>query len=172
MEQALELDVRRQIYDCIKGSPGIHFREIQRRTNIATGSLDYHLHFLHKHGLLRIEKEGGFTRYYALTKTWGQEEKDAISLLSQKKARHILIYLIQKKRASALKISEALKISPSSLSWYLKQLTEKNIIKQTKRGRFRFYRVAEPKKIIGYLIAYKTSFLDEVVDRFIEAWGE
>ncbi len=166
-----EIDARRRIYECVVASPGLHFREIQRRLALATGSLDYHLHFLEKNGLIRKEKTGKFTRYYAYTKTWEQEEKDVLTLLRQNNVRHILIFLIEKKRANAQQISYNVGISPSTLSWYLKQLTEKGIITQTKRGRFRFYRAADPAKIVKYLIMHKSSFLDGIVDSFIEAWG-
>lgn len=167
-----EIDARRRIYECIVSSPGLHFREIQRRLALATGSLDYHLHFLEKNGMIRKEKTGKFVRYYAYTKTWEQEEKDVLALLRQHNIRHILIFLIEKKKANAQQISQNVGISPSTLSWYLKQLTDKGIIVQTKRGRFRFYRVTDPSKIVKYIIMHKSSFLDDIVERFIAAWGE
>ncbi|MBI2076248.1 MAG: winged helix-turn-helix transcriptional regulator [Candidatus Aenigmarchaeota archaeon] len=167
-----EVDVRKRIYDCIASSPGLHFREIQRRLGLATGSVDYHLHFLHRQGLIREERVGKFVRYYAYTKTFEQEEKDVLALLRQNRIRHILVYLLEKKRANALDIANSLGISPSTLSWYLKQLTEKGVIAQKKKGRFRYYSVVEKEKIAKYLILHKASFLDEIVDRFIEAWEE
>ena len=88
--------------------------------------------------------------------------------------RHDLVcrLLLEKKKANALDIANSLGISPSTLSWYLKQLTEKNVISQRKKGRFRYYSVVDKEKIMKYLIMHKSSFLDDVVDRFIEAWEE
>ena len=48
-EEALALEVRRKIYEEIKASPGLHFRELQRRVGLATGSLQYHLDYLAKY---------------------------------------------------------------------------------------------------------------------------
>lgn len=172
MQQELELDARRKIYNVIQKSPGLHFREIQRRLNVATGSLDYHIHFLYKHGLLRQEKDGKYTRYYALTRNWDTKEKEMLSLLRQKRVRHILIFLIEKKSAAASDIATTLGMTPSTLSWYLKQLAEKNIITLTKRGRFRFYKVVDKESIIKCLVTHKASFLDAIVDNFIETWEE
>src|SRR3990167_5178867 len=118
-QQHLELDVRRQIYNCIAESPGLHFREIQRRTNLATGSLDYHIHFLYKNGLIRTERDKNYVRYYPLTRNWTDEEKDMLNLLRNNKMRHILIFLIESKKSTPLKISEATGISLSTLSWHL-----------------------------------------------------
>jgi predicted transcriptional regulator len=170
MNGFLELEARKKIFECVAKSPGIHFREIQRRVGLATGSVDYHLHFLHKNGLVRTEKVGRFLRYYITTVTYAEEDKELLSLLRQERIRHILIYLIEKRRANASKIAEALNYTPSNLSWYLKLLQEKNIIKQTKRGRFRFYSVIDKDRIIKCLVTYRSSFLDQIVDRFIEAW--
>jgi len=171
----LELDVRRKIYDCVKKSPGIHFREIQRRAGIATGSADYHLHFLRRNGLLRAEKSGRFLRYYVTDTAYDHKEKELLDILRHEPFRHILIYLIENKRANALKIADKLGYSPSNLSWYLRHLLEKKIVKQYKRGRFRIYSIKnkeERKMIVKCLVAYKESFLDKIVDRFIDAWTE
>lgn len=170
VHQHLELDVRKKIYDCIVKQPGIHFREIQRIVKIATGSLDYHLHFLHKHGVLRTEKYGKYVRYYALTKNFTQEEKDILSFLRQEKIRHILIYLIEKNGANPKDIVKGLKMSNATLSWYLKRLAESGMIAFSKKGRFRKYNVVDKEKIIKYIILHKRSFFDEIVDRFIDAW--
>lgn len=171
----LELDIRKRIYECIRKSPGIHFREVQRRAGIATGSADYHLHFLQRHGMLRTEKSGRFLRYYVADTAYEQEEKDLLNILHHEPFRHILIYLMENKRANALKIASDLGYTPSSLSWYLKHLSGKGVIKQNKKGRFRFYSIRnrEARKLImKCLLSHKESFLDKLVDRFIEAWTE
>lgn len=171
----LELDVRRRIYECVKGSPGVHFREIQRRVGVATGSADYHLHFLCRHGLLRSEKTGRLLRYYVTDTSYDREEKELLDILRQRAFRHILIYLIENRKANAMKIASDLGFSPSGLSWYLKHLSEKGIVKQNTKGRFRFYSIRDTerrKSLIKCIVTHKESFLDKIVDSFIEAWGE
>lgn len=171
-ESHSDLDVRKRIYETISKSPGLHFRELQRRIGVATGTLDYHVHFLRKHGMIRAEQAGGFLRYYASDIIIEEQEKALLSLLRQEKIRHILILLIEKKRANASQMAFALNISPSNLSFYLKTLQGKNLIAQKKKGRFRFYSVMDKKKIVSALLVHKSSFLDKMVDRFIEAWEE
>ncbi|MBI2970981.1 MAG: winged helix-turn-helix transcriptional regulator [Candidatus Aenigmarchaeota archaeon] len=168
----LELEVRKKIYDCIVNSPGIHFREIQRRTGTAVGNLDYHLHFLRKRGIIRAEQSAKLTRYYPMTKNWSEEEKQILSLLRQRNIRHIVLHLLTHRKAMPRSLAEALGVSNSTMSWYLKQMTEKNVIAYTKKGRFRTYRLTEPEKMVNYLVVYRASFLDELVDNFIDTWGE
>ena len=40
--------IRQGLYSLISRSPGLHFREIQRRTRMATGQLLFHLDSLRK----------------------------------------------------------------------------------------------------------------------------
>ena len=167
---SLELDVRRRIYNCIVESPGLHFREIQRRTNLATGSIDYHLHQLHKNGLIKMEKDKNYARYYPLTKNWSEDERKILGMIRNTKMRHIIVFLITKKKSTPLKIAETTGISLSTLSWYLKQLQENGIVTHTKSGRFRFYKLTDSKKMADYMVAYRSSFLDTFVDNFIETW--
>ena len=108
----LSLESRQKIYDLLSSSPGLHFREIQRRAEVATGSVDYHLHFLHKQGLLRTEKAGRFLRYYPTDISFAEEDKELLNLLRQERIRHILIYLIEKKKANASLIAEDLGYTP------------------------------------------------------------
>lgn len=165
----LQLDIRRKIYDCIASSPGIHFREVQRRTGVAVGGLDYHLHFLAKHGLIRAER-GTKTRYFPMTRNWDEEEKRLLGLLRQQQIRHILLHLLRRKRATPGALAAALGLSRPTLSWYLKTLADNNVIAFVQKGRFRSYRVKDPKRIREFLIVYRNSFFDEMVDNFIEAW--
>ncbi len=166
----LEVDARKKIYECISKYHGLHFRELQRRTSLATGSLDYHIHFLYKHGLIRTEKAGRLVLYYPTNIIYDASDKEVLGLLRHGTTRHLLIYLIEKKKCNATKISQDLAISPSNLSWYFKMLEEKGIIAHRKKGRFRFYSVVDKKRIIKCLIAYKTGFMDKIVDNFLEAW--
>lgn len=166
----LQLDIRKRIYECITASPGIHFREVQRRTSLAIGSLDYHLHFLVKHGLIRVERERKITRYYPMTRNWDEEERRLLALLRQQHIRHILLHLLRRKRATPSVLAAALGLSRPTLSWYLRTLADQHVIAYVQKGRFRSYRIREPRKILEYLIVYRKSFFDDMVDNFIDTW--
>ena len=170
MPDPLDLEVRRKIYDTICAYPGIHMRELQRKTSLATGSLDYHLHFMHKNGLIRVEKDDRFTRYYNAAESFSDQEKQTLSILRQEKLRHIVLFLLQKKHASATDISKATGLQPSNLSGHLKTLQKNCILEHKKKGRYRLYQVTDKDTIIKCLMVHKKSFLDQLVDNFISAW--
>ena len=56
LEEQMALSPRDKIYSTVVKNPGLHFREIQRRVDIATGALQYHLDYLKKKHLIYEEK--------------------------------------------------------------------------------------------------------------------
>ena len=168
-DKALELEIRQSIYSLISTSPGLHFREIQRRTKIATGQLTYHLNYLQKVGLIKIENDGEYLRYYAHIKIT-DDERRILELVRQKSIRHILLYLLENNNCNHEYLAKNLDIAPSTISWHLKKLIDANIVNKEIEGRRSFYSVNNPELIKKVLIKYKESFLDILVDRFIEMW--
>ena len=170
LEQALKLDIRKKIYNTIKRNPGLHFREIQRRVKIATGALQYHLDYLQKKHLLKTERETKFLRYYLVRQEF--EETAIMALLRQESIRRIIIFLIQKRFASNTSISKNVELSPSTTSWHLEKLVGSELVEKKRRGKKTFYKLIDKQKIAEILVNYRRSFLDEVVNNFVEVWEE
>ena len=169
-EEALALEVRRKIYEEIKVSPGLHFRELQRRVNLATGSLQYHLDYLAKKHLVKMVKEKKFTRFYLIREGFEQEKE--MGILRQESMRKIVLLLLQKKKANNRGISKAIGLSPSTTSWHLQKMLEQGVIEKKRRGRQSYYYLVEPERAANLLIDYRKSFLDTLVDNFAETWQE
>ncbi len=172
LEDALALKVRHDIYKTIERSPGLHFRELQRRTQTAVGSLQYHLDYLQRSHLVRAFKEGRFTRYYSVRGKQLGEQTTLMSLLRRQSLRRIAIFLLTKKRATNLQIAQELGIAPSTVSWHLGKLMEKEIVEKKRRGRKSYFTLKNPEEVSSLLVGYKRSFLDEAVERFVEIWEE
>ena len=172
LSEALALGARKKIFNSIKRNPGLHFRELQRRTKIATGSLQYHLEFLLKRHLIKSEKKGKFVRYYSTRgpQLGGQEK--TMALLRQPSLRKITLFLLTKKRANNEKIAAAVGLSPSTVSWHMLKLVQGNIVEKRRVGRKTFFYIVNSEEISQLLSSYKKSFLDEMVDSFVEIWDE
>jgi predicted transcriptional regulator len=171
-EEALIQEARKKIFDEIQNTPGIHFREIQRRTNLAVGTLQYHLNYLEKKRLVKTEKKGKFLRYYSIREKSDDSERILLSFLRQQSTRRILLFILTQGNATNLEISHELKLSPSTVSWHLNNLSENNIISKRKLGRESVYFVLEPEKLATITIGHQKSFVDELVDGFIALWDE
>lgn len=136
----IELDTRRKIYELIVKSPGIHFREIERRLGMAVGSLQYHLHFLEKKNLIKVEQDGEYLRYFPVESPLSQNDKKILSFLRRKTSRRILIFLLNKPGANNKDISRGIGLSPSTISWHLNKLVEAEIVERKREGRESFLR--------------------------------
>jgi predicted transcriptional regulator len=167
-EDTLLLDLRKNIYSAIEKFPGIHFRELHRKINTGTGNLEYHLNYLQKANLIKVEKFGGHKRFYSLG--LNDYERKILAILRQKNFRKIILKLLNSKTVIHKNIANYLKMSPSSVTWYLNKLIERNILAVTEKGREKYYQLKDKNEIIKIIINYKESFLDKLVDKFVDTW--
>ncbi len=168
-EKALELEARRDIFNIITYFPGLHFRELLRRLNIPHSSVSYHLRYLIKEGMITEVEDGGLKRYYVHGKV-DHTEKMILSVLRKEIPRGIVLYLLLNPDSGYQEILDNFDLSPSQLSYYLDKLLKKNILEQVREGRNTFYSVKDEEALANVLIAYKPTFLDSVVDAFVDIW--
>ena len=157
LEDALRLEIRKKIYGTIKRNPGLHFREIQRRVGIATGALQYHLDYLQKRHLLKVERETKFIRYYLVRQEFA--ETALMSLLRQDSIRKIIVFLLPKRYATNELVSQNVALSSSTTSFHLEKLAESGIVEKIKRGAKTYYRISDKDRIADILVKYRRSFL-------------
>ena len=129
------MDRDSQIIDLIEKNPGIKFREIMRETGMKNGVLSYHTRRLEKIGVVKVERSPRQTRFYPLGVT--NEESVLIRSLRQETPRQILLSLLDAELAFN-KIVEKVKKSPSTVSTYLSQLLEDEIVE---------FKIIELKKV-------------------------
>lgn len=169
MREALELENRRKIYQYISSFPGVYLREIQKALGLPIGVLEYHLTYLEKKGILSTVVEKYRKRYFVKEEI-RHGDKGVISLLRQKTPRRIVIHTLLHPKASFKELLRETRLSKSTLSFHLKKLVDGNVLEQEKKGRENIYVVREQEQIARILITYKSSFIDDVVDRFVEIW--
>jgi len=165
-----ELETRRRIYEQIKKSPGIHFRELERRLQVVVGNLQYHLQYLEKKNLIGSLNDEDYIRYFVKDKSLSETERNMIFFLRRSGCRHILLQLLNNPNLNNKELSQAVGLSPSTISWNLNKLVEAGIIERKKTGRISKFTIVDPPVVAELLICYKESFLDTLVDGFIEMW--
>jgi predicted transcriptional regulator len=159
---------RYRLYTLINECPGIHFRDVQRRTETATGTLTYNLEYLTKIGMLRTVRDGEYLRFYSFREL-PLSEKAILELMRRKSVRHIVLFLLENSSNND-QLSKLLNLSPSTISWHTKKLINAGILGENVLGRKTFYSIRDPELIAEVLIKYKESFIDKLVDRFAEMW--
>ncbi len=169
MQDPLELENRKRIFECVRNSPGLHFREIQRRTNLPIGVLEYHLNYLTTRGLLSLDKQESFSRYYP----GGQlslDKQRIISSLRQEIPRGIILFLLRNPGATHGEVLKNFMISGGTLSYHIKKLISKGVISVEKVGRESRLTVIDPDKVADLLIVYRRTFFDKLVDDFVSRY--
>lgn len=169
-EDLLELETRRRIYQHLERHPGEHMRELARVLAIPMGTLEYHLHQLTKAGLLATREDARYTRYFVAGGGMGRREKDVMAVLRQKMPRQIAAFLLTNPDSSHGTILKQFSLSPSTLTFHLKKLMANNVAVQRREGRENKYTLVEPDLVAKVLVTYRATFLDDVVDRFVDAF--
>ncbi len=164
----LSLESRNRIYNLILAFPGLHFREIQRRLRTATGALEYHLGVLTDSGAIESRRYGQFRRFYP--KGLHESEASLLSVLRHERQRNIVIFLSLHPHATHTMIAKQMRLSASTVSWYLRRLKASGVVRSEKDGRYERYIVSNPVQVGNVLRSYKPSFLDKAVNNFLSMW--
>lgn len=184
-DNILLLSTRRNIYQFILKSPGLHLRELSRRLHMPLTTVKYHLHVLQKRELIKEKTEGRYHRYYVTHKI-GAREKKIISLLREDIPRTIILYLMIRYWSPQIDISKSLKKHPTTIEFHLKKLMDLGLIQQVKPvdgkiyrdekpriiecetiGREKVYILKNPQQIYDLLITYKHSIIEEMISEQI-----
>jgi DNA-binding transcriptional ArsR family regulator len=86
--------------------------------------------------------------------------------------RQIVLIVLANKKVKYRFLSDYLKLPHSTLSFYLKNLVDNSILARTKIGYENLYTVLDEDRVAKVLTAYKSSFLDKLVDRALKTWVE
>jgi predicted transcriptional regulator len=171
MAKELDLETRREIFELITDFPGLHFREILRRLDISSGNLNYQLNYMVKHDILVTIQDGNLKRYYITGKVKGMEKR-ILACLRNETSRGLVLYLLLNPNSEFNEIASNFDLAPSKLAYHLTKLLDKDIIEKKKKGRTTLYKITDEGAVANVLISYRPSFLDSIVDNFIEAWKE
>ncbi len=164
---------REMLFNIIKEHPGLHFRELQRITNLATGVLQYHLSYLERKGLVKSVRDGKFLRYFTAFESRFKHELDRemLSLMRRPILNKIISFLKENKKATNKELANFLGLKPPSICFHMKILQEKNLVKKVEEGRKIYYYLNAPEEIVKAQ-ARDERLLDNAIKNFIELWED
>lgn len=128
-ENVLNTEVRKNLYEYIDTYPGSHLREIARELNLKPSNAAWHLRKLEQTNLVRSRTIGGKKVYY-LVDGGIEARKEAIaeSILKNKNARDIILYLSENPGKHLLEIAHALHLNHHTVKWHIKKMYEAELI--------------------------------------------
>ena len=168
MDDILELETRRKIYDIVNKNPGLHLSKISETLNMRTSLAEYHLRYLEKHDIITVDKETGFPRYYIKGKV-ETKTKHYSSVLRQKTIMSIVFLLLKNDTIQHKEILENIDCAPSTLSYHLNKLVKYDIIEVQRYGDNRGYKIKNKDEIINWLIKYKPF---DLYEGFTNVWAD
>jgi len=168
MEDVLELEARRKIYDILTKNPGLHLSKIADLLQMRVSHVEYHLNFLEKHDIITVEKLTGYKRFY-IKGTIGVQDKRYLSVLRQKTLLHIVLFLLKNDTVQHKDILENIAVSASTLSYHLNKLVKHNIVEVQRYGENKGYQLKNREEIIAWLIQYKPF---DLYEEFTNVWSD
>lgn len=168
-DRELDLESRRAIYQHVAANPGVHFRGLLDALDYAQGTVQYHLKWLEKQGLIEESDDGKFTRYYAAD-SFDELDQAVMNALRREYARRIIAHLLTEGALTTAELSDRLEKSPSTVSWHLSKLVEAGLVDKERQGRRVEYELTDPDRITHLYTVYRKSFTDRVVDRLLDLW--
>ena len=130
---------RSSINAYIKAKPGVYIGEIADNTGLNRGTLRHHLKILESENMIEAHFDHGKVRYFQSNSTY--EEKQVISALQNKMTRKIILKILEEECNTNRDLVQATGISKGTITWYIKQLKELDLIEENKVGRVVTYSI-------------------------------
>ncbi|WP_302080100.1 winged helix-turn-helix transcriptional regulator [Salinibaculum rarum] len=158
-------DVRRSVHQHIESHPGVHFNELARNLDIATGQAQYHLRRLCEAGTLDTEELRGRTHYFPTG--YDPWEQRTIALLRRETVRSIIVTALGETEPSAADLAADLDVARSTISWHVSTLVEADVAEKCydEHGRSHI-KLTRPEETRRLLDEVTPSLPDRLVDRF------
>lgn len=161
-------DPQGTIADCVSENPGIHFNELVRSVNMATGQVQYHMRRLTEGGEVDDASLYGRTHYYPAG--YPEGDRGAVALLRRETAREIVLHLVENGESHPSEIAESLEIARSTLEWHLGRLEEQGLVEKSRRSGSRVtVSAVDEERTVEMLSDISPSLPDTLVDRFVTA---
>jgi predicted transcriptional regulator len=158
--------VRRQVRDHVQSNPGVHFNELVRNLDIATGQAQYHLRRLGRRDEVVAERIRGRTHYFDTE--YDPWERRILSLYRRETARELITQLVEEGQLPASTLADRLGVARSTVSWHIDTLEEAGVVERSygDRGRVEVA-LTRPAETVEFLQAVTPSLSDRLVDRFM-----
>ncbi|MEM4285446.1 MAG: winged helix-turn-helix transcriptional regulator [Candidatus Nitrosocaldus sp.] len=156
-------NIRNTIFEYISKNPGIRYRELLRMLGLTNGVLSYHLYRLEAEQMIRIDRDGGMTRYYASDVE--QDEANILGMLRIPTARRIISYMLENDGSSTLdELAFMLGKAQSTIFWHMKRLSEKGLVDKHDSK----YVLRNKNLIMNVLNRYKEQLVEKVADNYAD----
>jgi predicted transcriptional regulator len=156
-------DVREAVRRHVQSHPGVHFNQLARELDIATGQAQYHLRRLGDDVV--TETLRGRTHYFPTE--YDAWQRRALALLRRETARAIIAHALETDEPAAADLAADLDVARSTVSWHVSTLVETGVAEKCYDSQGRVHvRLTRPEETRRLLGEVSPSLPDRLVDRF------
>jgi predicted transcriptional regulator len=157
------------LLEIVKLVPGIHLREVQRRTKLGLGDTVYQLGKLESLHLIDSEKIGGYRRYYL--PDVDVVERKYLSALLHPNRRLIITSLLDAKPSNPSDLASKLRIGKSTVVWHLRILESAELVSSSSNeSGVVVWQLTDPARAVQMLRRLNPRALDRLSAAFLETW--
>ena len=153
-----------QIKQIIEQNPGIQFREIMRSSGLKNGVLSHYLGKLEKNGLVKVIRGPRQARFFP--PHISEDESIVIKALRKQTPRDLLLALIKEDGLEFSQLVKEVKKSPSTVSLYLSQLIDGELVTVKFSSLKKRYYIKERLLIDKLIEDYRPSLLEKPTSGF------
>jgi predicted transcriptional regulator len=158
-------DTRTDLLSIIQDNPGLHFRELQRRSGLANGQLEYHLYQLEKELKVSKRKDGKLLRYFSNI-SGNPKERVILYFLRSRISREIIIDCLAHEGKASTRAFERWK-KKSDYAEMINAMKADEVLSQDSEAP-----ILEDRKLVLTIVKkYKQSFLDTMASAIIDLLG-
>lgn len=161
------LDPRERILHLVKRYPGLHVRDLARRSAISEALAAYHLTQLATEGHLELVEDGVYRRYYIRGTAVGPQDKEWMSVLRRPAALQIALFVLENGSASHSQLTDELQLAKSTVSYHLTNLMMANFIRRNAPGEG--FVLVDPARVAKLLARWAPT--PDLTDKFSDLWG-
>lgn len=128
-DEVLDHFTRGKIYGYILANPGDHYNSIQKAVDVPNGTFAYHLHVLEKEGYIRSVRDGMNRLFFPAGMKIPPREGNL-----RAGQRLIVEKILEEPGISQKEIAASLGVSPSTVSYHIRDLLEMGVVETERRG--------------------------------------
>jgi predicted transcriptional regulator len=106
------------------------------------GTVKYHIQILETQNKIDVYKDSGKVRYFQNNSMYGEREKKVLVASQSITNQRIISEILNGKCNTNVDLACEIGVSRGTISWYMKNLKEIGLIKETKRGRSVIYKIS------------------------------
>lgn len=147
----------------VEATPGVHFSQVERDLELATGQVQYHLRRLVRGGSLVRTEVAGRTHYFP-RQFDDPIDRRIIAFLRRETTRAIVLRLLADHPRSPSDLATELELARSTVYWHLETLEAHGIVHRSDDGSAV---LVDPDRTEALVAEVSPSLPAAVLDRFI-----